>query len=203
MSKTAQMTHQAAKRNKIVIVSGPSGAGKTSICRRLVKKIDAFLSISATTRPKGPEETDGVDYYFLSKERFQRRIRQGEFFMEYAKVFGNYYGTPKQPVTEALHQGKTVILEIDPQGALQVKRIYRDALMIFVLPPSQTDLARRLTGRSRESQQARKARLNGASNEIAQAREHYGHMVINDELEQAVDEIIQIVKNTFTEELND
>jgi guanylate kinase len=197
------MTHQAAKRNKIVIVSGPSGAGKTSICRRLVKKIDAFLSISATTRPKGPEETDGVDYYFLSKERFQRRIRQGEFFMEYAKVFGNYYGTPKQPVTEALHQGKTVILEIDPQGALQVKRIYRDALMIFVLPPSQTDLARRLTGRSRESQQARKARLNGASNEIAQAREHYGHMVINDELEQAVDEIIQIVKNTFTEELND
>jgi len=196
------MPQQNKKNDKVVIVSGPSGVGKSTICREAVKRLDAFLSVSATTRPKTDRETDGVDYWFISRQDFKQRIEQKDF-LEYARVFGNYYGTPKQPVLEALRQRKTVILEIDAQGALQVKKVYPDALMIFILPPSQGDLASRITNRGRESDRAKEQRLEGAGNEIAQAWRHYGHMVINEELAQAINETVGIIKKSFAEEPND
>ena len=182
------------KKGKIVIVSGPSGVGKSTICREAVKRIDAFLSLSVTTREPGNIEIDGKDYCFISEEEFQKKIRNGDF-LEYAQVFGNYYGTPAAPVADALAQGKTVILEIDVQGAREVKKTYPGAIMIFIFPPSQSDLAGRMTGRARgEDGEAARRRLDNAGQEIAAAWQYYDHMVINAELQQAVEEIIQIIQ---------
>lgn len=196
------MAENSNKKNKLVIVSGPSGVGKTSICRRLAEKLDAFLSVSVTTRPPGKNETEGLDYHFIPHDEFQRLIDQDEL-LEYAQIFENYYGTPKQPVEQALRRGKIVILEIDANGALQVKEQFPETLMIFVLPPTQAELADRINNRGRESEQARDARLQGASSEIARAWQHYQHMVINDDLEQAVNETIQIINKHFPENRND
>jgi len=176
----------------VVIVSGPSGVGKSTICKEVVKKLDAYLSISVTSRPKTPQEIDGVDYWFVSKNEFRKRIDDDEF-LEYAEVFGNYYGTPRDKVEQALKQGKTVILEIDVQGALQAKEQFPDAVMIFILPPTQSELAHRISGRARDSEETAEKRLNGASTEIAAAWQYYEHMVINENLKQAVNEVIQII----------
>jgi len=187
---------------KIVVISGPSGVGKSTICQQLVKRLNAWLSVSATSRPKTAEEINGRDYQFISKEEFQNRIHQNDF-LEHAEVFGNLYGTPKQPVRQALRHGKTVILEIDVHGALQVKEIYPNAIMIFILPPTNVDLAKRIDNRARNSTSEKKTRLNLASLEIALARRHYKHMVINDDLEQAINKTIQIIKRKLPEQTND
>jgi guanylate kinase len=193
------MDKQAHKRGKVVVISGPSGVGKSTICKGVVsRKSDVYLSVSVTTRPKSESEVDGRDYWFISNAEFKQRIGQG-LFVEYAEVFGNLYGTPKDKVDEALAAGKTVILEIDVQGARQAKMEYADAVMIFILPPSQRELAERLNGRGREDEEAAEERLDEASREIAAAWQHYQHMVINDELEQAVNEVIQIIEGSFGE----
>ncbi|MHC4571815.1 MAG: guanylate kinase [Planctomycetota bacterium] len=184
---------------RVVIVSGPSGVGKSTICKEVIKRINnANLSISLTTRPKTESEVDGVDYWFISKEEFQQRINKG-LLLEHADVFGHLYGTPKDKVDEALEGGKTVILEIDVQGAKQAKIIYQDAVMIFILPPSQKELAERMNIRGREDTGATEERLNGASTEIAAAWQYYEHMVINDDLEQAVSEVVQIIEKAQTQ----
>ena len=132
---------------QLIIISGPSGVGKSTICRRLVQEYDnVCLSVSVTTRPKADNEVEGRDYFFLSPDEFQKRIEQGRF-LEYAEVFGNMYGTLKENVDKAVAEGKTIILEIDVQGALQVKEKYPDAKMIFILPPTQKDLVERMNGR--------------------------------------------------------
>ncbi len=185
-----------AKKGKIVIVSGPSGAGKSTICKQIVDIIDeASLSVSVTTRPKSDTEKDGVDYWFVSKEEFQKRIENG-MLLEYANVFGNMYGTPKDKVDEALDAGKIVILEIDVQGGKQVKAIYPDAIMIFILPPSDKTLSERIKNRGRDSSDSVKKRLRGANAEIAIAKEFYEHMIINEDLQKAINECVQIIQQS-------
>lgn len=179
---------------KVVIVSGPSGVGKSTICRMVAERLkDVYLSVSVTTRPRAENEVDGREYWFISKEQFQQRIDNG-LLLEYAEVFGHLYGTPKDKADQALQQGKTAILEIDPQGAKQVKTVYPDAVMVFILPPTQRELAERIRDRGREEIEQAEERLDGASSEIAAAWQYYQHMVINDNLEQAVNEVMQIIK---------
>jgi guanylate kinase len=193
------MKRQSVKKGHIVVVSGPSGVGKSTICREVVKRLkNTRLSVSVTTRPKGENEVDGRDYWFVSDEQFQQRVSEGTL-LEHAEVFGNFYGTPKTAVEEVLRAGETIILEIDVQGAKQIKALYPDSVMIFILPPTQKELAERMNHRGREDAQTAEKRLNGAGVEIAAAWQYYEHMVINDDLEQAVSEIVQIIKQSIGE----
>jgi len=193
------MNEQKNKKGKVVIVSGPSGVGKSTICKEVVKRMDnVYLSVSVTTRAKSESEVDGRDYWFISEQEFQERIRKG-LLLEYAEVFGNLYGTPKDKVDEALRQGQTVILEIDVHGAKQVKAIYPDATMVFILPPNQKDLAVRMNNRGREDIVAAEKRLGAAGTEIAAAWQYYKYMVINDDLEQATSEMIEIIEQDLGE----
>ncbi|MHC4635511.1 MAG: guanylate kinase [Planctomycetota bacterium] len=188
------MSEHSNKKGAIVIISGPSGVGKSTICREVVKQLsDVRLSVSVTTRPRGESEVDGRDYWFISKEQFRQHIDKG-MLLEYAEVFGNFYGTPKEEVGRALEAAETIILEIDFQGARHVKQIYPDAVMIFILPPTQDELAERLNGRGRDEREIVEKRLQEAGSEIAAARQYYEHMVINNDLEQAVKEVTQIIQ---------
>ena len=193
------MTEIKNGKGRVVIVSGPSGVGKSTICKEIVRKLDyVYLSVSVTTRPKSDAEIDGQDYWFISAEEFQGRINKN-LLLEYAEVFGHLYGTPKDKVDKALQAGKVVILEIDVQGAMKARMVFPDAVMVFILPPSAKDLAERLNNRGREAGEIAEERLNGASAEIAAAWQYYQHMVINEDLQQAVNECVQIIENVRTE----
>ena len=184
---------ESSKKKKLVIISGPSGVGKSTICKQVVEKLSAFLSVSTTTRSQSETEEQGREYNFLPRVEFEEMI-QNDAFLEYAEVFGNYYGTPKEPVDQALEAGRIVILEIDVQGALRVKKIRPEVQTIFILPPRKKDLQERIDGRGRgEDEETKKRRLETASREIAAAWQHYDHMVINDDLGQAVQEVIDII----------
>jgi guanylate kinase len=188
--------NETKRKGKVVIVSGPSGVGKSTICKEVVNRLDnVYLSVSVTTRPRSEAEIDGEDYWFISESEFQERVNRG-LLLEYAEVFGHQYGTPKDKVDAALETGKSVILEIDVQGAKQAMRTHRDALMIFILAPSQRELAERMKLRGREDIEAAQERLDEAGTEIAAAWQYYEHMVINDDLQQAVNEVIQIIQQS-------
>ena len=183
-------------KGKIVIVSGPSGVGKSTICRTLVERIDnACLSVSMTTRKPGKGEENGVNYWFVDESEFRRRIETDEL-LEYAEVFGNMYGTPKDKVAESLQAGRTVILEIDVQGGKQVMAKCPDAESIFILPPNDEALAKRLNGRGRDDAEVAAARLAEAKAEIEAAEGHYRNKVINDDLDQAIERCIEIVESS-------
>jgi guanylate kinase len=168
--------------------------GKSTICSELLKRLgNAYLSVSTTSREKKAGEREDKDYHFVSKEEFKKQIAAGNF-LEYAEVFGNFYGTPKDKTLAALEQGKIVILEIDVQGAKQIKEHYPEAKLIFILPPRHTELQRRINDRGRDEEKEIEKRLAVAGIEIAAAWQHYKYMVINDDLEQAVSEIIDIIK---------
>jgi len=188
------------KKGRVVIVSGPSGVGKSSICREVAKRLnDVYLSISVTTRPAGRGEVNNRDYRFISRDEFHRMAGQG-LLLEYAELFGHYYGTPKEPIEHALKEGGAVILEIDIQGAKQVKARYQDAEMIFILPPSQKDLAERMDTRGRGQAENPEKRLDYAGSEIAAGWQYYEHMVINDNFEQAVGEVVDIISKAQSQD---
>ncbi|MGP1345101.1 MAG: guanylate kinase [Phycisphaerales bacterium] len=184
-------------RGTLVIVSGPSGAGKTTIARAIERAVpNAVFSVSATTRPMAASDTDGVDYHFMTPHEFTQRIDNAEF-LEHAEYAGNRYGTLRAPVDKALTEGRVILLEIDIQGAIQVKSKLPSALAIFILPPSEDDLLRRLRDRKREDESIIQRRFEIAKREIEQARTcgAYDHFVTNDRLERAIDESVALVNN--------
>ncbi len=175
------------------MVSAPSGAGKTTLCRHLLQEVrDITFSVSCTTRPPRPGERDGVDYYFVSPEEFQQMIARGEF-LEWAQVHGNFYGTPKRQVLESLKQGRDILLDIDVQGAAQVQEVLgQDAVLVFVLPPSLEELERRLRKRNTEDELTIRRRLDQAQGEIAQAPK-FDYLVLNDKFKEALQELKSIL----------
>lgn len=176
----------------LVVISGPSGAGKGTICKRLKEELkDLKVSVSATTRQPREGEVEGASYFFISEEDFIKRINDDEF-LEYAKVYGNYYGTPKKEVFKQLEDGNDIILEIDIQGALQVKKNYPKGIFVFILPPSLTELNNRIERRGTESKEAIIKRMQCAYDELNYAFE-YDYVVVNDEVEAAVDKIMHII----------
>jgi guanylate kinase len=179
-------------KGRLFVISGPSGTGKGTICKELIKDDKIRLSVSMTTRNPREGEVHGVSYYFATKEEFLQKIEAGGF-LEYAEVFGNYYGTPKMEVLELLEKGIDVLLEIDVQGALQIKEVYPEAVLVFILPPSMEELRARLTGRGTETQDVVERRLGEAAKEISYVK-HYDYAVINDDLEEAIENVKTVIK---------
>ena len=190
------MTDQATVA-KLIILSGPSGVGKSTVLKRVLERFPEHLrlSVSATTRPARPGEVDGVDYYFLSPEEFQRRRHAGDF-LECFEVFGHghWYGTPLEEVRSSEHDGKWVILDIDVAGATKVRNLFPDAPTIFLRPSCEEELERRLRARATESEEAIGRRLEVARRELVRAKE-YQFQVVNDTVDQAVQQIIEILAN--------
>lgn len=181
------------RKGLLILISGPSGTGKGTVCDLLRKNHpEISYSISATTRQPRPGEQDGVNYYFYDKEKFRQMIDAGEL-LEWAEVYGNYYGTPKQKVLDRLNAGEDILLEIDTQGALNVMKAVPEGLFIFLLPPSLEELANRLKGRGTETEESLQRRLGAAVDEIKIAH-NYRYVVVNDKVEaaeKAIDGIIE------------
>jgi len=184
-----------SKTGKLVVISGPSGVGKSSLARLVVQGADAQFSVSATTRKPRGGEIDGRDYMFLDRPAFEKMVEAGEL-LEWAEVFGELYGTPAGPVREALEEGKTVLLDIDVQGGMQVHEKMPDATFILVVPPDEAELARRLRGRGSETEDelAKRLALAGKEIEAAKRSKVYNHVVVNDDLARAAGQIVEIVK---------
>lgn len=187
---------RSAGTGRLVVISGPSGAGKTSICQALLEQLpDAVWSVSATTRPRRAGEVDGESYEFLSDERFDARLAEGAF-LEWAAYVGHRYGTPRRPIEQWLSQGRIVVMEIDVQGGMQVAESMPDSIRIFVLPPSPDSLRARLEGRNTEAREQLTRRLEKADGEIAAARDSkcYDYFVVNDLLDDTIEQVKSIIR---------
>ena len=176
----------------LLIISGPSGSGKGTIVEQLVSELGYCVSISATTRNPRPNEKDGIHYFFKTKEEFEKMIDNGEL-LEHAAFCGNYYGTPKKYVEEQLESGKNIILEIEVQGALQVKKKVPDAVFIFLTPPDLDELQDRLVGRGTDSAEVIAQRIEKAKEEIAMMRE-YDYAIVNDEVPLAAERVKRVIE---------
>jgi guanylate kinase len=177
----------------LIFISGPGGVGKSTVCRRLALELPAEFAVSSTTRAGKPQDAHGKKYLFVTNEEFTRQLEAGEF-LEYAQVFGHWYGTLKRPVEDALANGRDVLLEIDVQGAIQVHKLFPESLGIFVLPPSEDDLLKRLRDRGRDDEETIQRRFHGARAEIQAAHQSgvYDLMVINKD--QGVAETVDLIK---------
>lgn len=182
-----------SKDGKLYVFTGPSGTGKGTILNKVLKQdTKLFLSVSATTRAPRQGEIHGKHYYFLDKQTFEDKIKQGEF-LEYAQYVGNYYGTLEEPVNEQLKSGNDVVLEIEVQGAMQIHEKRPDAVMIFVAPPSIEELERRLVGRGTENDEKIAARMKTAEQELKQA-DKFDYIIVNDDLECAIADLLAILR---------
>jgi guanylate kinase len=182
------------ERGLLVVISGPSGVGKGTVRRALFQmpNHDLVYSVSMTTRPPRPGEVEGIDYYFVSKETFLQRIQDNKF-LEWAEFVGNYYGTPRDKVEEQLDKGKEVVLEIEVDGALQVRKQMKEAVFIFLVPPGKKALYERLKNRGTESQDLINKRMKKAESEFLLAHK-YDYIVVNDEVNNAADRIMAIIR---------
>ncbi len=207
---------RAKEKGNLVVISGPSGAGKGTVINKLLEmNKNLYLSISETSRSIRGQEQNGVEYYFVTKDEFQKRI-QDNVYLEYAIYNGNYYGTPKDRINEMLNKGIDVILEIEIQGAVKVKELIPDALFIFIMPTSLKELKKRIIGRKTETQEKVVERFKRAYQEINEASK-YNYVVVNDEVEKAamkvnsiihaekcrVDRIEEIYLNNLEEEIHE
>lgn len=179
------------KQGLLFVVSGPSGAGKGTICKRLESRVDIELSVSMTTREPRPGEVEGLSYYFVTKEEFFK-VKGRSGFLEDACVYDNYYGTPRELVLQKLKEGENVVLEIDIQGALQIRNSYPNGIFIFILPPSMAELRKRITNRGAETEEAINKRLGSALKEVSYI-DKYDYCVVNGDLKEAVDRVVAII----------
>ena len=180
------------EKGRLFVISAPSGAGKDTLLNCLLKQRPSLvLSVSATTRAPRPSEKDGQSYYFVTRESFLSMIEAGEF-LEHAEYIGEFYGTPKRPIKTHIESGHDVILEIEVQGARQIALLDEEAVTIFIVPPSMDELERRLRHRGTDSEEKLAARLDRARLELEE-KQFYMHVVVNDDIKRAVDEIVQII----------
>lgn len=192
------MSSSATTRtNRLIVISAPSGAGKTTLCRYLLRDFSELqLSISSTTRAPRGQEQHGREYFFLTQEEFKRQIEDGAF-AEWALVHGNYYGTSKAAITDAFKQGKSVLLDIDVQGAESLKKSFpREAVLVFISPPSLEVLEQRLRARGTDQEEVIQRRMKNARDEMARIPA-FEHVIVNDELDRAYSELKEIVKEAL------
>ena len=190
------MTLPVQATGHLIVLVGPSGVGKSTIASKLAEQMHLKYIVSATTRKQSEIDKLGKKYDYVDEQTFFRKLENGEF-LEYAKVFDEYYGTPKRPTLDFLANGEDVLLEIDVQGALQVRFQYPDALMIFIMPPDEKSLLQRLTERGRDSAESIEKRFRGAKREIwmAKGSRAFDDMVINDSVDRAVAEISRLIRH--------
>lgn len=189
------------KRGALVVISGPSGAGKSSICAELLGRIpESRWSVSVTTRPRRGSEVDGQHYRFITRPEFERMVA-GDELLEHAQYLGEWYGTPRAPVEEAVAAGRTVVMEIEVQGGAQVARRLPESIRIFVLPPTMDTLKARLEGRDTEGEALQERRLAEADGEIGFARSSgcYAHFITNDILQDSVERVLEIIRREMRE----
>ena len=179
-------------KGRLIVISGPSGTGKGTICEELFKDDNVVFSVSMTTRAPREGEVEGREYFFVTKEQFIESI-ENEGFLEHAQTFGNYYGTPREAVLEQMELGYDVILDIDTKGAKQVREAYPQSVLIFILPPSMEELKKRIIGRGTETEDSIKIRLGLAAHEMSLAK-HYDYCVVNDDLDEAVKAVKAIIE---------
>ena len=189
------------KKGAIIVISAPSGTGKTSIVKRIINEIpDLVFSVSATTRKKRENEKNGIDYYFISEKEFQEKIEKNEF-VEWEKVYDYYYGTFKSIIEDNISKGKSVIMEVDVKGALSIKKIYPKANLIYVIPPSQDELIRRLKNRKTENDTDLRKRLERAIMELS-IKDKFDYFVVNKDLEKAISDTKSLINNILNKENN-
>ena len=186
------------KTGKLIVISAPSGTGKTTVVKRLLEKTPNIIaSVSFTTRPMRENEQEGIDYFFVDKRKFETMVCDNQF-IEHATVFGNYYGTQKQSLSSNLKKGKNVILEIDWQGALQVKEKMPSCIMIFLIPPSKQVLLSRLKNRGTDSKGEIENRFNQAVSDLNESNK-FDHVLVNDQIEVAVENIANCIEGNFNQ----